>query len=183
MERGCGRINIWLAAILAITPASAQVMSGAGGGVSTLFAAAPTSSNGNGADTTEDTIAACGYTVSAAQLASIGDRLHIVAAGNFAASTDNKTARIKLGGVTQVSVSGTTAGQTSWRSDTYFVKNGSNTQVNAGFGAANANITNTTSTGALTDTNTIAITVTGQNATTATANSITCTLILVEFTP
>src|SRR6185369_2057528 len=57
----------------------------------------PVASVGNGADTTEDTLQT--FSIPAATLRTVGDRLRIVAGGTYGATTDSKTVKVKIGGV------------------------------------------------------------------------------------
>lgn len=175
--------------VIALTSASfychAQVVQPGPPGFVRLFSAFPTSSNGNGADLTEDTIAACGYTIPAGQLANVGDTLHIAVSGNMAASTDAKSARVKLNGAAVgATATASAASGTAWRLDGYLVKNGANTQITTWYnfvGISNTSAFASSGPAALTDAATIALTVTGQNVTSSVANSVTCTALIVNF--
>jgi hypothetical protein len=54
---------------------------------------------GNGADLTEDTLVT--YSVPANTFVNVGDELRVVATGGFTGSTDVKTARIRIGGISR----------------------------------------------------------------------------------
>lgn len=154
-------------------------------GFKRLFSVFPTSSNGNGADLTEDVIAPCAYTIPAGQLANIGDTLHIRVGGNMGATTDVKTARVKLNNLgVGATVIASTAPGTSWREDGYLAKTGSNTQTISWYSFAGNSTTAafaTVTALAITDAAPIALSVTGQNATNSVAGSITCTWLTVDF--
>lgn len=141
-------------------------------------------SSGNGADITEDTLSTCVYTIPANQLANVGDTLHIVAGGTFAGSTDVKTARVRLGGVTVASFVGSTAGATAWFMQADVIKTAAGAQMTNTFSFA-LNQTSFVLGGAtaLTDTATIPLLVTGINATNSVAGSITCRYLTVDFVP
>lgn len=139
-----------------------------------------TTSVGNGADTTEDTLQS--FTIPANTLVNVGDTLRIIAGGVFAASTDNKTVRVKLGGTAISSPTGITAGSIRWGVEAWVVKTGSNTQSYLSTGATVSGTQGTdTFTLSLTDTSTIALTITGQNSTNSSANSVTCRFLIVEL--
>jgi hypothetical protein len=152
-------------------------------GLHRLFFVAPGGSNGNGADLTEDPLTACNYTIPANQLASVGDTIHVVAEGTMAASTDNKTAKVKFNGTPiGATVNTSAAAATTWRIDGNLTRIASGAQrwssfnlgqaIGASVGGQNTSIT---------DTATIALTITGQNATNAVANSVTCSSLTVDF--
>jgi len=135
---------------------------------------------GNGADTTEDTLYT--FTLAAGQLAVVGDIIRIKVGGGLAATTDNKTLRVKLGGQIVGSLAATGAAQTAWYCEASIIKTGTNTQSYISsfiLTAGNANPRSGTLT--LTDTGTLVVAVTGQNNTTAAANSITAQAITVEY--
>jgi hypothetical protein len=137
---------------------------------------------GNGADTTEDTLQT--YTIPASTLKSTGDRIHVVAGGLFAASTDTKSARLRWGGNLITSLQGTTAAMTSWSIDFWIVKTGASTQsfvCNGSMVGASGFPNVHAGTQTVTDTSTIAVAITGQNSTAATLNTITCQYFSVEY--
>jgi hypothetical protein len=138
--------------------------------------------SGNGADLTEDLLTNCQYTLPAGTLANIGDSIHIIAGGGFAASTDTKQARVYFGSAVPGQETGAIVAATSWYTDVWVTKTGSSAQSyiasNIRNGAQPAPITNTTT---QTDTNTILLKVTGQNSTNSVLNSITCQFMAVEF--
>ena len=142
---------------------------------------------GNGADTTEDTLQS--FTLPGGTLKNVGDRLLICASGALTSSTDNKTVRAKINGLTVSSDVGSAVGQASWSFSIWLAKTGATKtgatthQVLTDGGVAGqvsaplprwATIT-------LTDTSNIPILITGQNATTATANTITCNYFSVDY--
>ena len=149
-------------------------------GFTRLFSNVGTS--GNAADTTADILGTCNYTVPANQLASVGDTLHVVAAGNFAASGDTKVARVQINGVSLSGIVGNAVGQTSWQADVLVKKSGSSTQDTRGTGNSTG-VAPISQTGpqTFTDSSTMALLVTGQNTSAATGNSITCTYMTVDM--
>lgn len=175
------------AAILALVllaslgPASAIIVPSAGKPSVPLYVTG--SSVGNGADLTEDTLQT--YTLPGGTLINVGDRLHVVAGGAYAASTDSKSARVKIGATQLATPSGTTVNTTTWQVDAWVVKTGNNAQSYN----ASAVVVNTSSAGGrsgtatLTDTGALNIVVTGQNTTASTANSITCQYFAVDYYP
>lgn len=138
---------------------------------------------GNGADTTEDTLQS--FTLPAGLLANVGDSVRIFAGGTFAASTDTKRVRLKIGGqVVNGFHQGTTTGAIAWALDCSIVKTGSSTQAYVSLGSVQSTAgQDGTAVGtlSLTDTSTIVVSITGQNQSTSTANSITCQLISVDY--
>ena len=139
---------------------------------------------GNGADLTEDIIKT--FSVPGNTLLNIGDKLHIVAAGAFAASTDAKTARIRFGGISGTilnAASGNAAGQTSWTAEAWITITSVGNFAFAGMGVTVGAPTGggASGTAALDLTAAQTLAVTGQNATTSTAGSITCTYFQVEL--
>jgi hypothetical protein len=124
------------------------------------------------------------YTLPAGILANVGDTIHIVASGAFAATTDTKNASVKMGGSTPGNVTINTTSGVRWYSEIWATKTGPNAQS---FGAIGATVTNAagTSTGTmpLADTAPIVITVTALNSTTTAAASITLQYMTVDFVP
>jgi hypothetical protein len=135
---------------------------------------------GNGADTTEDTLQT--YVVPANTLVNVGDRIIIEAAGTFAASTDNKTMRVRFnGGTASAFISGIAVGQTLWSTRFVLMKTGANTQMFIGPVISSNTVLNNGGGLSLTDTASITITISGQNATNPVAGSITCRYMTVDF--
>lgn len=136
---------------------------------------------GNGADTTEDTLAGYSGTV---QFANVGDSIHFVARGVSAGSTDVKTIRLKLGASTACSNTNSTAGQTVWYLECWVTKSGTNAQSTAFWSnnATNNTLQNVNAT-AVNDGSPITVSVTAQDATTATANAIQITMGLATYIP
>jgi hypothetical protein len=171
---------------------SGQVLASAGGGAAPMTwvstnrtLSANTTVSGNGADLTEDQLTNCNYTIPANTLVNTGDGIRAQVYGNFAATTDNKTARLHIGGAAGVIVglvTTTSSGVGSWMMDVTILKSGSNTQVYGAAAGANGltGLPRVGSTG-VTDTSNIAMVVTGQNTTNMVASSITCTLSRFEF--
>jgi hypothetical protein len=164
---------------LAIGSAPAQTVVQGGGKSFTIFGSATL--QGNGADTTEDALAAYTGTVS---LVNVGDVIHFSGRGVAAASTDVKTIRVKLGSNTTCSATNSAAGNVTWFMDCWIMKTGAGTQS---FWFFNNNATNnvvssfnTTSTA---DTAPITLSLTAQNATTATANSIQIQSGVAQYFP
>jgi len=158
-----------------------QVIAPSSGSVISLYANG--TSVGNGADTTEDTLMT--YTLPANTLANVGDAIHIIAGGTFAGTTDNKTARVRFGGIAGVAIgapNGATTGQLTWYIDGWIVKTGSNTQSFISGGQTTTNNNGSlTGTASKTDTATNDIVVTGRNVTASSASSITCQTLLVQY--
>ena len=130
---------------------------------------------GSGADLTEDILQT--YTLPGNTLFYTGDILHIVAGGNFAGTTDAKTARMRLGGVTGVILAapvGNAASSTKWAMSAWVLKTGAGTQSFSALADVVNLQTDGTSAGTATldDTAAIQIVVTGQNATNSVAGSI-----------
>lgn len=140
---------------------------------------------GNGADTTEDTLMT--YTIPAQQLKNVGDRIHIVGAGLYAATTDNKIVRVRVGGCSGNIIANPTVAATTairWYTDIWIAKTGSNTQTwGAGYMWSSGSNSSTAYAGTLTltDTNSIQICVTGQNTTSSAANSIQQQYMSVDY--
>jgi hypothetical protein len=171
-----------IAAVLLPLAASAQTISPPPSGYQRLFA--NTTSSGNGADLTEDTLTNCStYTLPAGQLANVNDTVHILASGAMGGTTDNKTARMKVGGTLLQGATGTTASGVAWQTDTWLIKRGSNQQTVSSQGLVSNTAIAIINNGAvaITDTSAQAITVTGQNTTSSVAGSITCNFLIVDF--
>lgn len=176
------RIYALAAAIgLLACPALAQQVSPGPAPVQPLYATG--ASVGNTADTTEDILQT--YTLPAGQLAITGDRLHIVAGGTLAGTTDSKNIRVRIGGLSGTAIASRTlnaTNNTTWTIDAWVVKTGSNTQTyTASFNGNGASATALNGTAAVTDTSTIQIVVTGQDSTASTANAVTCNFFSVDF--
>lgn len=138
---------------------------------------------GNGADTTEDAMMAC--TLPASQLKNAGDRIHIVAGGLFAATTENKVLRVRLGGASGSVVSTLTVASTNntrWQMDIWIVKTGASAQSSTASTVFTANgSTVVTGTWTQTDTNALQVLLTGQDTTAATANAIQAQYMSVDY--
>jgi endonuclease YncB( thermonuclease family) len=164
---------------LAVGPATAQTVVQGGGKSSTIFGSATL--QGNGADTTEDALAAYTGTVS---LVNVGDVIHFSGRGVAAASTDTKTIRVKLGGISTCSANNAAAGNTTWFMDCWIMKTGASTQSYWYFNNnATNNIINNFNVTSVADTAPITLNLTAQNATTATANSIQIQTGVAQYFP
>lgn len=154
------------------------------GTISTIYTYGNSTGVGNGADTTEDTLLT--FNIPAGTLAAVGDRIRIFANGSFAASTDTKTARIRLTGTGSAlqGISGVAAGNTAWSIYMEVQKTGASSQQQASYSIVASGGVNVISAAlTLVDTAAIVLTVTGQNSTTATANTITVKYATVEYQP
>lgn len=139
-------------------------------------------SAGNTATTSEETIQS--YAMAASRLAVVGDRIVIRAGGVLAATTDNKTVRIKLGATTIVTITTASATNVRWASEVWVLKTGASAQSYVVVSTVTASGAGTTSgTATETDTNSLTIAVTSQNATNSAAGSITCQMLTVDFHP
>lgn len=176
-----------LATVLALLPlcADAQQINGGRPAYQVLNTQMNSAGVGNGADLTEDTLFT--YTIAANQLANVGDRLHIVAAGIMVSSTDNKTARVKFGGQNAISLTTTSTTTVQWRIETDIVKTAASVQSSSALGTMSGIVAAQAVLGSaawtVTDTAAIALLVTGQNTTNSTANTITCKYLTVDFIP
>lgn len=171
------RTILFLALIFSL-PASAQVITPGPSGFQRLYSTGV--SVGNGADTTQDTLHS--YTLVAGQMANVGDVIHIRSGGTLAATTDNKTVRLSVGGQVIAALTTASAGVTSWVLDAVIIKTGSSTQSYLTNMTALSGSGNTRSgTLTLTDTSTIAVLVTGQDNTAGNANAITAQLTTVDY--
>lgn len=167
---------------LMLLPLYVDAQQVSGGGVPafrTVFSSYTVSSNG--ADTTEDTLKT--FDLPAGTLANVGDRLHIVAAGQLGATTDSKVVRLKFGGTTMSSQTSASAGQTGWRAEFDLYKTGASTQRWNGQFVNTSAAVGTYNSGTVTDTAAITILVSGQNSTNSVANSINCQTLVVDYVP
>lgn len=158
-------------------PAFGQIVTPGTSGFQHIYATG--TSVGNGADTTEDTLQT--FTLPAAQLTNIGDVIHIRAGGTLAATTDNRTVRVRFGGQVVGGFSISVASATVWWVDVTVIKTGANTQsfvATGDYGAGNQAKSGTLT---VTDTASIVLSVTGQNSTTPTAGSITCQVATIDY--
>jgi hypothetical protein len=137
---------------------------------------------GNGADLTEDTLVS--YTIPANTLVNVGDALRIVASGAFIGSTDAKTARIRIGGITSGTPTTTAATSTTWRVELNVTRAALNTQEYEYFGAisgaAGTQLYNNAQS-SLGDASPATLTVTGQNTTNSVASSVTVRTVTVDL--
>jgi hypothetical protein len=172
-----------LAAVASAQPLPSGGGLGASSGVATLFTYGNNTGVGNGADTTEDTLLT--YNIPAGTLKANGDRLRIFVNGFFAASTDAKSARLRLNGSGLAqTVSGSTASTTTWTIYMEVQRSGSSQQQEAAYSLVNNGpIVVNSGPGTMTDTAAIVLTVTGQNTTTATANTAVVRYVAVEYLP
>ena len=139
-------------------------------------------SAGNGPDTTEDVLQS--YSLPAGTLANVGDIVHIVAGGTFAATTDTKAVNLRFGGIAGVigcNPSGASVALTRWAFEAWMVKTGTSTQSFISIGHCNGTTSGTSSnTSALNDTLPIQIVVTGRNSTNPVAGSVSAQYFTVE---
>lgn len=162
---------------VAITPAIA-----AGNGGSTVLPEGVLSvnltSNGNTADTSEDTLMT--FALPAKTLSATGKGLRIRAWGNTAANGDNKTIKLYFG--SEVITTPTAATNSKgWELELNVFKSGASTQVVFGKGQVDVTaVTPLVTTGAETDTATITIKLTG-TAGTGNANDIVAKGLIVEM--
>jgi hypothetical protein len=137
---------------------------------------------GNGADLTEDTLVT--YSVPANTFVNVGDELRVVATGGFTGSTDVKTARIRIGGISAATAPTSAATQTAWRIEFHIIKSGSNAQqyeVFSGFSGATGTQAYSNGAGVLTEGSANALTVTGQNTTNSVASSVSVRTVTVDL--
>jgi hypothetical protein len=136
-----------------------------------------TTSTGNGADTTEDTLLS--YSLPANTLGTTARGLRITAWGNTAANGDNKTIRLYFGSEVVASPTAATNNKGWWvYMEVYHTA--ANAQVVFGLGQVDTTaITPLVTTGTETETSAIVIKVTGQ-AGTGNANDIVAKGLIVE---
>jgi len=140
-----------------------------------------TTVNGNGADTTEDTLYTT--TIPAGLLQNVGDTLHVVVKGTAAASTDTKVLRIRFGNTIVSNFNCVAVGQIAWYFDAYIMKTGSNTQSTTAIINSQTTTNTTINPSSITDTGAIVLLVSGQNNTNSVLNSIQSSSIQVWFMP
>lgn len=155
---------------------------GAGLGGSTVSASGVlsvnTTSTGNGADTSEDTLLS--YSLPAKTLSAAPKGLKIRAWGNTAANADNKTMKLYFGSEVIATATAATNAK-GWYLELEVYKTAANAQVVFGKGQVDTtNVTPLITTGAETDTAAITIKVTGQ-AGTGNANDIVAKGLIVEM--
>jgi hypothetical protein len=176
-------LSLIFGTVLATSTALAQSITPGAGPVSELFFNGATSSNG--ADLTEDTLTTCVYNLPANTLVNVGDRVRVFAGGTAGATTDNKSAKLRVGGGAPgiiASVPLNAAAQIKWSIYAEIAKTGASTQrtgmitVSGNTGAPDGFIDTT-----VTDTAIIPISITGQNPTNAVAGSVTCGYMTVEL--
>lgn len=132
---------------------------------------------GNGADTTEDTLAS--FTLPANSFDQVGRGVHVYAFGSFASNTNTKHAKLYFG--SEVLSTGT-GNNVSWSLEIWSLKSAANVQKLSGqpiVGTTHGGVNNQA--GAETDTAPIVIKVTGQDSTSANANSIVLNGMFIEF--
>jgi hypothetical protein len=141
------------------------------------FETYPATVVGNGADTTEDTLAT--YSLPANALDKANRGIFIYAWGTYANNTNTKAANLYFG---SEKITAATGNNTNWALEMTVGKVAANSQVMSMqniTGSTHGGVNNTT--GAETDTAAIVIKVTGQNSTSATANSIVLKGMYVTF--
>lgn len=170
-------------ALFKVAKADGTVSMQAGGGTGLMVAQGQLNvqlgSQGNGADTTEDTL----YTFSlpASSLSRTGQGVRVRARGTFAANGDNKTVRLYFGSSVVLSSGTLTSNNLAWESELWVAKNGASTQLASGeFLVPGADDIQLNGAGTETDTGAITIKLTGQ-AGSANANDIVCNMFSVEF--
>jgi hypothetical protein len=164
---------------LAVGPATAQTVTSTPSRVQLIFSGSTL--QGNGADTTEDALAAYTGTVS---LVNVGDAIHFTGRGVSAGTTDTKSIRVKLGGTTTCTATNGAASNTTWLLDCWIIKTGSSTQALWYFNNnATNNVAQNGTTAAVNDASPLTLSLTAQNATTATANSIQIQSAVAHYFP
>lgn len=144
--------------------------------------------SGNASDLSEDILTNCNFIIPANSLPNINDVFQITLGGKFAATTDSKSMRVRLG-TTNTSVpiigtaSGTAAAVTGWVMVIQFRKTAFNAQsVNVFSSVGNGSLNGTTSyVFSMVETIANPFTVTGQNTTNSAANSVTCTDMRMDY--
>lgn len=137
-----------------------------------------TTSTGNGADTTEDTLLT--FNLPAKVLSANGKTVKIRAWGTTAANADNKTMKLYFGSEVIATATAATSNK-GWLLELEVIRTGASTQVVFGQGQVDTtNVTPLITTGAETDTAAIVIKVTGQ-AGTGNANDIVAKGLIVEM--
>jgi len=137
-----------------------------------------TTSTGNGADTTEDTLLT--FSLPAKTLSAAKKGLKIRAWGTCAANTHNKTMKLYFGSEVVATPTAATNG-VNWSLELEVYKTGSSTQVVFGGGLVDTTpVTPLVTTGAETDTAAITIKVTGQTGTSG-ANDVVAKGLIVEM--
>jgi len=171
--------RIILAAALALLslPAVAQIVSGGAASVVPLYVTGIAGANTAVTNVEEQLLT---YTVPAGVLVNAGDTLHIVVGGQFAATTDSKTAFVRLNSITGQILSqpvGATASATRWTVEAWVTKtptSGTSYTYTSIAGVANASNGGIASgTTNITDTAVEPIVVSGKNATSSAAGSVT----------
>jgi hypothetical protein len=123
--------------------------------------------------------------ISGNQMLNIGDCLEIEAWGTMAGTTDNKSARVRWGGLTGSQVAApftTSATGARWRIIGTIMKSALNNQVISGQGIiSNTNYATNSIAAALPDISPTTLVVTSQNSTTAAAASVTCDGFRVSY--
>jgi hypothetical protein len=140
------------------------------------------STTGLAANTSEQVLRSVNVTFT-----NVGDRIHVVARGTAANSTDSKVIRLRLGGLSGTVIASFTCNSSStlnWFLEAWVFKTGSNTQAVAAVTSQATNtFVNQNSTPGVTDTSPISLALDGQNSTNSVANSLQVNFILVEFLP
>lgn len=153
-------------------PSAGGISTNPNGNIFSFFGAA-----GNGADTTEDTLAT--FSLPANSLDAVGRIVHIYAFGTFANNTNTKHAKVYFGSEV---LSAATGNNVSWSLEMWVGKSASNVQKISGqpiSGTTHGGVQNQA--GAETDSAAITIKCTGQDSTSATANAIVLNGMFVEF--
>ena len=134
-------------------------------------------SAGNGADTTEDTLATFALPAKALDVAGRG--VYIYAFGTYANNTNTKAAKLYFGGTSQAVATGNNV---SWAIEAIVMKSASNVQqINFQPVQGTTHGGTVTAAGSETDTAAITIKLTGTDSTSATANSIVLNGMFVNF--
>jgi hypothetical protein len=135
-------------------------------------------SQGNGADTTEDTLAT--FTLPANALDQAKRGVYIYAWGSYANTPGTKAAKLYFGSTSLAAATGQNLG---WALEFAVLKSAANTQQISGqniVGTVHGGVTNTAN-ASNTDTAGIVIKVTGQNSTSSNANTIVLNGMYVQF--
>lgn len=170
-------LNALFTGQVAITPVS-QAGLGAGTFNPSGILSVNTTSTGNGADTTEDTLLT--FSLPAKTLSANKKGVRIKAWGNTATNADNKTMKLYFGSEVITTPTAATSNK-GWELELEVYRTGASTQVVFGKGVVDTtNVTPLITTGAETDTAAIVIKITGQ-AGTANANDIVAKGLIVEM--
>jgi hypothetical protein len=146
-------------------------------GIGTLVTS--TTSVGNTADQTEDTLQT--YSLPASALVNTNACLYIYASGSTGASGDSKDVKLYFGATVIAQVLANAANAKGWEAEAYVCRTGSNTQYASGYAQVDTTAsTILVTTPAETETGAIVIKTTGKDNTANTANSVVSKLLIVQ---